>query len=62
MRDKDGRKSDNSDIIVPFASGGVGGGGGGGDDVVTALGAYVSHASDGSSVTVTAQHLSLIHI
>ena len=27
MRDKDGRKSDNSDIIVPFASGGVGGGG-----------------------------------
>lgn len=56
MRDKDGKKSDNSDIIVPFAGGGVGGGGGGGDDVVTALGAYVSHASDGSSVTVTAQH------
>lgn len=50
MRDEKGNKSDNSDIIVPFT------GGGGGDDIITALGAYVSHASDGSSVTVTAQH------
>lgn len=47
---KEGKTASGGDIIVPFT------GGGGGDDVVTALGAYVSHASDGSSVTVTAQH------
>lgn len=48
MRDKEGKKANNADIFIPFA--------GSGDDVVTALGAYVSHTSDGTTLTVTAEH------
>lgn len=51
MRDENGNKANNSDILLSFAGGGVGG-----DDVVTALGAYVSHASDATTLTVTAEH------